>query len=70
MTQEQVILEHLREHKTITSWEAIELYHITRCAEIIRRLKKNHKIRSEQVYYKKDGEPKHHAVYTLEDEDV
>lgn len=69
MTQEQVILNHLREHKSITCWDAITLYHVTRCPEIIRRLKKRgHQIKSEQVYYREEGEPRHYAVYTLEDE--
>jgi len=71
MKQEQVILNHLRKHGSITCWEAIQLYHVTRCPEIIRRLKKKgHKIKSEQVNYKKEGGTWHYAVYTLEDENI
>lgn len=35
----QAVLEHLKEHKTITSLEAIELYGATRLAAIIFNLR-------------------------------
>ncbi len=33
------VLEHLEEHGTITSWEAIQNYGITRLSEYIRQLR-------------------------------
>ena len=40
-TQYQVILDHLKAHKTITSLEAINKYGITRLSCIIYNLKKD-----------------------------
>jgi hypothetical protein len=33
------VLKHLREHRNITSWEAIQLYHITRLSAKIYELR-------------------------------
>ena len=49
MTQKELILSHLKKHNFITSWTAIEAYHITRLAEYIRQLKKTHNIKSERM---------------------
>ena len=38
-TQNQMVLEHLEKHKSITGWDAISKYHITRLAARIRNLK-------------------------------
>ena len=38
------VLEHLKEHGKITSWEAIELYGATRLSAIIFNLRKKHLI--------------------------
>ena len=38
-TQTDVVLEHLRKHKSITSWEAIMEYGITRLANRVFQLK-------------------------------
>jgi hypothetical protein len=38
-TQKQKVLWHLRNHKSITSWEAIQNYGATRLAAIIFNLK-------------------------------
>lgn len=49
MTQNQMVLEHLREHNTITSMEAYTLYGITRLAARIANLKQlGYKIASER----------------------
>lgn len=40
-TQKEIIREHLLKHGKITSWEAIEKYHITRLAHYIYLLKKD-----------------------------
>lgn len=46
---EQIILNHLEEHGSITSWEAITLYHCTRLGHYILMLRKNHNIISERI---------------------
>ena len=38
-TQENIILDHLKEHKFITSWEAIQEYRITRLSARIYELR-------------------------------
>jgi hypothetical protein len=38
-TQKETVLSHLKKHKKISSWEAIQAYHITRLADIIFRLR-------------------------------
>lgn len=40
-TQYEVILAHLKDHKTITSMEAIQRYGITRLSDIIYKLRRN-----------------------------
>lgn len=42
----QQVLNHLKEHGTITSWEAIDLYGATRLSAIIFNLRKDYKIES------------------------
>lgn len=38
------VLDHLEEHGTITSWEAIQNYGITRLSEYIRQLRRDNYI--------------------------
>lgn len=45
------ILKHLREHRHITSWEAIQLYHITRLSAKIYDLR--------QMGYRIEGNTEH-----------
>lgn len=45
----QLVLKHLQEYGTITSWEAIGKYGATRLSAIIFNLRKNHIINSESV---------------------
>lgn len=40
-TQKQEVLAYLKKHKSITSWEAIQEFHITRLAAIIFELKED-----------------------------
>lgn len=40
-TQKQEVLAYLKKHKSITSWEAIQEFHITRLAAIIFLLKED-----------------------------
>lgn len=39
MTQKEKVLKHLKEHGSITSWEAITKYHATRLSDIIFKLR-------------------------------
>ena len=43
------ILQHLKTHGSITSWEAIELYSATRVSSVIFNIKKRYNIESERV---------------------
>ena len=53
-TQKQTVLDHLKNYPTITSWEAITKYHITRLAAYISFLEDDgHKINRKSVT--KDG---------------
>lgn len=45
-TQREQIRLHLKHHHAITSWEAFEMYGITRLSAIIYTLRKTHNIRS------------------------
>lgn len=63
MRQQDIVLMHLKDRKTITTWDAFRYYGITRLAEMIRRLKKDgHKI----VTNMKIGNHTHYAEYKLE----
>ena len=63
MTQKETVLEHLRTHGTITSWEAIQKYRITRLSAIIGFLKDDgHKIDSEP---KRSTEGKSYSEYSM-----
>jgi hypothetical protein len=46
--QTQQVLEHLRKWKSITSWEAIKAYRITRLASVIFDLREKYEIVSLQ----------------------
>lgn len=59
-TQKKQVFKHLQEN-SITSWEAISKYRITRLADVIYRLRKDHNITTEIVKENK----KQWAKYTL-----
>jgi hypothetical protein len=44
MNQKEMVLAHFKKRKSITSWEAIQKYGITRLADVIFRLKDSHNI--------------------------
>lgn len=44
LTKTQCVLDHLKEHGSITSWEAIEKYGATRLSAIIYNLRKHYRI--------------------------
>ena len=45
----EIILNHLKEHGSITSLEAIKLYHCTRLGHYILLLRKHYNIVSERI---------------------
>lgn len=45
----QKVLDHLKEHGSITSWQAIQLYGATRLSAIIFNLRKKHIIDSVDI---------------------
>lgn len=45
-TQKELVLNHLKKRKRITSWDAIQKYGITRLAHYIYQLKNTHDIRT------------------------
>ncbi len=54
MTQKEQVLHHLKQQKTITSWEAIQDYGITRLSAWIHELKKDgYVIKSHNISKKK-----------------
>lgn len=69
VTRKQVVLNHLREHKTITSLEAFELYHITRLSAVIFDLRKlgYDIITDEQIANSQYGTT-HYGKYILQSE--
>ena len=44
MNQKEIVLNHFKKRKSITSWEAIQKYGITRLAAVICDLKVTHNI--------------------------
>jgi len=49
-TQKEEILQYLKKHKTITSWDAIQMFHVTRLASVIFLLKQEgHEIFTQMV---------------------
>ena len=44
MTQLEKVKSHLEEHGSITSWDAIQKYHITRFSALIWTLRHEHKM--------------------------
>lgn len=66
--QENLVLAHLELNGTITPYEAIERYHITRLAAVIFRLKKNHDIRTIIIRgYDENGDNYQYAMYELKE---
>ena len=67
MTQDERVLRHLRDYGSITSWEAITEYGITRIsARIFTLRQKGYNIESETINAKnRYGENTHFAKYIL-----
>ena len=68
MNKTQKVLDHLKNGKKITSWEAIQKYRATRLSAIIFNLKeKGYPIVSSMVYdVDKDGNPVKYAEYWMD----
>ncbi len=67
MSQHDIVLEHLKEHGSISSMEAFKKYYITRLAAVIFDLRADgYEIETDMVHKKrKSGEKVHYAVYKL-----
>lgn len=66
--QKSQVLNHLKLFGSITSWEAIEKYQITRLSEYIRSLRNDDLIEIKDEWKEKDG--KHWKQYYLEVKNV
>lgn len=67
-TQWQDVLEHLKEHGSITSMEAWSIYHITRLADVIFKLRKRgYNILTEDCTGKNEYGVYTYANYRLEE---
>ena len=66
-TQKDLILGHLKKHKTITSMQAVRRYNILRPSNRIQELKADGWVITTEIIYKKrrDGSMTHYARYTL-----
>lgn len=69
MSKTSQIIEHLKEHKSITSWDAIQLYKATRLSAIIFNLrKKGMNIRTRERAFKDvNNDTSYYAEYILEE---
>ena len=70
MTKTDMVRNHLEENKSITSWDAIQLYRTTRLSAIIYNLR--HKgmniITRDRAFKDSDGSTSYYAEYVLEEE--
>ena len=68
MTQSNIVLEHLKKHGSITSWQAIQKYGITRLsARIFELRKQGFKIANENISkINRYGVPVTFVKYVLE----
>jgi hypothetical protein len=70
-TQKDRVLQHLKENKSITSWEAIKEYGCTRLADVIFRLKDSYTINTDMVdSTNRFGDKVRYAKYILVGEKV
>lgn len=69
MTKHDQVLHHLKEHGSITSWEAIMEYGATRLSGIIYKLKERGLNVQTELVRNASGKS-HHAKYTVDKEDM
>lgn len=69
MTQKEQVLKHLKKHNRITSWDAIQLYGITRISEYIRELRREgYKIITERKdFIDRLGNKRNYGLYRMEE---
>lgn len=68
MTQLQTVMIHLKRRGSITAWQAINEYNITRLSAIVFKLKRDLNIDIDSTLVTtttKKGDTKRHTVYTL-----
>ena len=71
ISQKELVRQHLYEYGTITSWEAIQKYHITRLAAVISLLRDDGEMIDSVPQYtiEKDGKKgRRYALYILREE--
>ena len=51
VTKQSIVLEHLLKYGSITTWEAIQQYGITRLSAVIFILRKRYNIKTEKVSF-------------------
>jgi hypothetical protein len=69
MSQLQTVMVHLRKNGSITSWEAITSYNITRLSAVIFRLKNEVGLKIDATLINtttRSGEPVRYTIYTLD----
>jgi hypothetical protein len=70
MTQLQTVMVHLRLHGSITSWEAITKYNITRLSAVIYKLRNRLGLDIDSTLINtttRSGEPVRYTIYTYND---
>ena len=72
MSQNDKVLNYLKEHKKITSMDAINNLRITRLSARISDLRERGIDIDTEIVYKRDadGNPIHYSVYTLREKNV
>jgi hypothetical protein len=66
VTQKERVLQHLREHGHLTSWQAIKEYGCTRLADVIFRLKDEYSIATQmQETTNRFGDKVRYAKYVF-----
>lgn len=66
MSQKEVVLKHLQKYKSITSWQAIQRYRITRLSAVIKMLRdEGHDIDTERIVKKTNDGVVRYGKYTL-----
>ena len=63
MSKAEMVRQHLRSKKTITSWEAIQEYKVTRLADVIWQLKKRG-MEIDTKMMQNSNDFRKHALYT------
>lgn len=68
MSQREIIRQHLHTYRTITSWEAIQKYHITRLAAVISLLRDDGHVIDSVPQYVNGKKGRKYVLYVLRKE--